>query len=331
MLAAMGEKAARVDDEHICPQATPPSTFLCFSWGSKPHIGGPIQKGSDDVLVNGKKMARGGDPALCKGVGSMDYITTGAAEVRVNNQPAARESSKLMHAGATLNPGTLSDDVLIGGASGGAIVGNRASATEACVAAQDGRGGSNVGKNQQKWPNSCGCEAVRQIANTKHAKDETYKGEYGDVKYPMTEDQVLNESGWKGRAKMGSANESGLTNSENRNDMLDDHGVEATEQPQDMDAIAQNVADGKGVITAHDAGSLYGQEANNGGHVVIPTAIEYDADGNPKTVYVNDTNQGTLPDGTPRAGCGKAVPAGDYKGSLRPQSKMNVTKDQVWK
>jgi uncharacterized Zn-binding protein involved in type VI secretion len=325
------EKAARVADNHTCPQMTPPTTFLCFSWGSKPHVGGPIEQGSEDVLVNGKKMARGGDPAACTGVSGMDYIVTGAAEVRVNGQPAARESSKMMHKGAQLDAGSLSPDVFIGGPSGGAVVGNKASATQACIDAQKGRAGASGPTTQQKWPNSCGCEAVRQIANTVHKKGDTYDGKLGPVQYPMSEDEVLNESGWKGRAKMGSAQESGLTDSENRDDMLDDHGIEANEQPQNMDDVAQAVADGKGVITSHDPGSLYGGQPTGSGHVVVATAVEYDADGNPKTVYVNDTNQGLLPDGTPRAGCGKPVPISQYQGSFRENGKMNVTKDKVWK
>jgi hypothetical protein len=95
--------------------------------------------------------------------------------------------------------------------------------------------------------------------------------------------------------------------------------------------VAQNVAEGKGVVTSHDVPQLYGgPPPRGGGHVVIPTAIEYDGEGKPVKVYVNDTNQGAYK-GTQRAGCRKEVPAGQYKDSLRENGKMNVTNDPVWK
>jgi len=96
-----------------------------------------------------------------------------------------------------------------------------------------------------------------------------------------------------------------------------------------MKHIAQGVGEKKGVISAHDPDVLYGGAPGKNGHAVVVTGVKYDANGNPETVYINDTNQGET-NGKANAECCKQIPAATYDRSLRPQSKVNVTNDPVW-
>jgi hypothetical protein len=62
----------------------------------------------------------------------------------------------------------------------------------------------------------------------------------------------------------------------------------------------------------------------NGGHVVLTTGIEYDADGNPKNVIINDTGTGE---------CGAKIPADQYEASLRndQSDQMSIVTDSpIW-
>ncbi len=96
-------EAARVTDPHLCPSIEP---------GPVPHVGGPIQSGSDDVLIEDLKAARGAvDYARCA-AGGPDFIAQGSGTVLINDKVAARKLCKTQHNGVILG---LSPTVLIGG------------------------------------------------------------------------------------------------------------------------------------------------------------------------------------------------------------------------
>lgn len=80
--------AARIGDMHNCPAAE----------GPKPHVGGPIVKGSTTVLIGNQPAARQGDQAVC--VGPPDSIAKGSATVLIDNMPAARQGDNCSHGGA---------------------------------------------------------------------------------------------------------------------------------------------------------------------------------------------------------------------------------------
>jgi len=79
----MGEPAARLEDEHVCPI----------------HGGGPIlSPGCPTVLIGGQPAARAGDPATCVG-GPPDMILAGSATVSIGGRPAARTGDPAVHGG----------------------------------------------------------------------------------------------------------------------------------------------------------------------------------------------------------------------------------------
>jgi uncharacterized Zn-binding protein involved in type VI secretion len=79
--------AARVGDNHTCPQVT----------GVIPHVGGPIISGSPNVIICGNQAATVSSFAVCNG--PLDQITQGSATVFINGLPAARQGDASAHGG----------------------------------------------------------------------------------------------------------------------------------------------------------------------------------------------------------------------------------------
>lgn len=145
--------AARINDAHTCPKVEE----VPGSCGTtkKPHVGGPIVgKCSSNVKINGKLAARVADDASCDAPQPKDMITTGAKTVKINGRLAAVVTSRTMHTGQITEG---SPNVKIGGAVGGATLGDGDASTRACKAAAVGRGN----KQNQSLPMNCGHEAVR--------------------------------------------------------------------------------------------------------------------------------------------------------------------------
>lgn len=103
----MGQPAARISDNHVCPMVTPGTPPV-------PHVGGPIVMGSPNVITGNMPQARISDTCVC--VGPPDMIAKGAFTVLVNNMPAARMGDMTAHGG---NIVTGFPTVLIGDAGGG--------------------------------------------------------------------------------------------------------------------------------------------------------------------------------------------------------------------
>ncbi len=83
----MGNPAARLGDMHLCPKVT----------GRVPHVGGPIVKGSSNVLIGGCPAARVGDAAVC--IGPPDKVSAGSSSVLINGKAAARMGDAMKHGG----------------------------------------------------------------------------------------------------------------------------------------------------------------------------------------------------------------------------------------
>ncbi len=84
--------AARISDDHTCPKVEPP-----------PHVGGPIVKGSSNVLVEDLPAARAkedytGDFAVCA-AGGPDYLAQGCLTVLFNDMHACRAGDLTQHGG----------------------------------------------------------------------------------------------------------------------------------------------------------------------------------------------------------------------------------------
>jgi len=258
-------EAARVDDKHKCPCPTPQA-----------HVGGPIITAcSPNVETNTKESARATDQLFCTPVGLKNFIVTGSKSVEINGKLAARKTDFTMHPG----PGKIvegSANVIIGGPRAGATLGNPDQAAKRCQEAAKGR---TSGKTQQSY-NNCGVESSRQLIN-----------ESGN---PIDEDTLLNNSMASGDAAQEATRfESGGTQTNTISNILNNNGVPAHEVGPGMDNITQNVAEGNGVITAHDAGILWNDKRYvGGGHAINATGLEYGDDGKLKNVIVNDTGVG---------------------------------------
>lgn len=99
--------AARITDFHACPMVTPGTPPI-------PHVGGPVIKGSLNVLTGKLPQARVGDQAVC--IGPLDVIVKGSSGVFVNKLPAARIGDQTAH-GGTIVAGLPT--VIIGETKGG--------------------------------------------------------------------------------------------------------------------------------------------------------------------------------------------------------------------
>jgi uncharacterized Zn-binding protein involved in type VI secretion len=80
--------AARLNDLHVCPMVD----------GTKPHVGGPIQKGANSTVIIGKQPASVvGDMCTCSG--PPDTIATCSSTVIIGKMPAARMGDSTAHGG----------------------------------------------------------------------------------------------------------------------------------------------------------------------------------------------------------------------------------------
>jgi uncharacterized Zn-binding protein involved in type VI secretion len=256
------------------------------------------------VDTNSLPQARGGDPAIC--VAALDFIVTGSGTVTVSSKPAARATDKTMHKGV-IQIG--SGNVMIGGPTVGATVGNPDAATKACEAAAAGRAS---GLTKQSY-NNCGIETSRQIINQATGKN-------------ISEDDLLKQAVRRKQASgsLDNLKKAGGSWPYQREPLLNENGVPAEQVPCTMDNLAQAAAEGKGVQVDIWAGTIwppaYGYKPGTGPHVVMVTGIEYDADGNMKNVIINDTGAGD---------CGKSYPAALFKSALMGDNHV-ITKRPVW-
>jgi hypothetical protein len=88
--------------------------------------------------------------------------------------------------------------------------------------------------------------------------------------------------------------------------VLQAEGVKAKNMPNKPDKIQEALAEGKGVVSAHHAGKLWGNKAQ-GGHAVHVTGVVKDANGKVTHYVINDTGTGEV---------GRKVTAQQYEESL---------------
>ncbi len=93
---------ARVGDFHQCPKQT---------LALQAHVGGPILKGSPNVIINGRSAARVGDPLYCEY--ETDQISEGVKRVLVNNHRLALQHHQTAHSG-TITVGSVDVVVEVG-------------------------------------------------------------------------------------------------------------------------------------------------------------------------------------------------------------------------
>lgn len=280
--------AARVTDNHVCP----------MSDGPKPHVGGPIMPPcSINVLTNSIPQARVTDRAVCVSP-APDFIVTGSSTVLVNGLMAARLTDKTMH-GGTISP-ICSPDVIMGGATAGATLGFPDAWLQTFNAQAAGRASGAV---QQSFQN-CGVESSRALILANGGN--------------VSEQNLLNWAVANGNADNSdpSPTQWGGTSPNQRAAILTQYGVANHQEPQTRENITQAIAEGRGVITSHDAGKLWNNPSVSGGHAITVTGAEYNPDGSIKNIITNDTGLGQGRN---------SVPANQFFDSLRTGRNANVT------
>lgn len=304
----MSMPAARVGDMHTCPMFT----------GPVPHVGGPVlPPGGPTCLVGGMPAARMGDMCLC--VGPPDVIVKGAMPVVILGQPAARMSDMTAHGGVIV---IGMPTVLIGlaGTSGNTLAGD--AQCQAMAAGRNPPAGAQTPGGAQIAPgtagqsyNNCGVESSRQIIRQATGSN-------------ISQEQLLQQSINSGLANQGPAGpaqmwNSGGTNPAGRAQILTNNGVPASTAPPTMQGLETAVSQGRGVITAMDAGLLPNWPAGTplqSWHAITVTGIEYDANGTPINVVVNDTGVGQ---------CSQKIPYAQFQAALRGTPHV-VTNNPIW-
>lgn len=282
------------------------------------HVAGVIARPVGNVTANSRSIARLQGTLDCGG--AKDRVITGAATVRVNGQCVARMGDGTVHGGFV---SLGSPNVVVGGPTVGGATGAPGSGDSICKQLAAGRAS---GTTRQSFGN-CGLESARLLIAHRSAKEgrpvpselEMFMDAHhrGDVPWGVdldewyADDEKNDFDGW--------ARNQGGSLPEERQKVLAHYGIESDVEEASLDRIAQRVSEGRGVITGHDAGLLYGREPG-GGHVVNVIGIEYGEDGKPETVIVSDTGTGN---------CASRIPADRFVRSLRPE--MNTTKEAVWR
>jgi uncharacterized Zn-binding protein involved in type VI secretion len=258
---------------------------------------------SIDVVVNGLPVARATDALACAGPGAApDFIVTGSTTVLINGLPAARQLDMTMHGPGQVIVGSL--NVIIGGPTGGAALGNMEAGEARFLSAAEGRSSK---RTQQSYGN-CGIESARQIIA--QATGST-----------ISEDGLLNDSVSHNEA-VNSTDPTKLGGSWNstRQSLLERHFVPSSSAPNSLPSIVQAVAERRGVISSHDVSVLWGP-TQAGGHAVVVTGLTYNDSGELENVVINDTGTGQA---------SRHVPAKQFEDSLLPGADANVTDAPIW-
>ncbi len=270
---------ARVGDKSVCPL----------------HGAGIIQPpGALTVSANSMPTARVTDRLLCAG-GIVDFIVTGSSGVEIAGLPAARVGDKTLH-GGTITTG--SGDVNAGGVTVGGMLGFPAAWRQTFDAEATGRAS---GKPQQTYGN-CAVESSRALVLANG----------GTVAEPAALDWAI-ANGLADADANPSAR--GGTSPDGRQTILAHDGVASHQEDATSANLSQAVAEGRGVITSHDAGKLWGDNTV-GGHAITVIGLQYGANRQISDVITNDTGLGVGE---------RSVPATQFFDSLRPGRPMNVS------
>jgi uncharacterized Zn-binding protein involved in type VI secretion len=240
-------------------------------------------------------------------------VVDGSPTVLFNNLPACRMTDTIVEAVGPPNKIAMGCMTVLIGKQG--TVGNTIAGTAACVAAAGGRASNST---QQSFGN-CGIESSRQIINQ------------ANPSAPVSEQTLMQQSINNGLASSSSPTPpwnsgDGGTNPTRRQSILANNGVPSTVQANNIANISAAVQQGRGVIAGIDAAPLWGGTTPAGSlHAVVVTGVEYDVDGNPTAVIVNDTGASTN-------NCGQRVPIDRWNNAVNahPNPRLNVTNNRIW-
>lgn len=307
----MKQPAARLGDDYIKDE----------------HVGFVDDPGVGNIQIIGRKAALFGGKCTCSD-GFVDEIARGSMTVVFGRRPAVR-AGDLTKLGGAIQSKKGQDTVHIGlaGISGNLLVGTRR--CEALAAGRKPPPHTLDDKKQLIGPNTlkqsydnCALEAARQLIHQVTGSN-------------VTQEQLLAQAianHWASPGKPGAAQmyTSGRTEGPGRLSLLAANGVSAHEVAPTMEVMEAYVSQGAGVMVDVYAGSMPNWQAavpgafgvGKGGHTVLVTGVEYDADGKPINVFINDTGLGQ---------CGKKIPYDKFKAALMGHSANHVvTTKAIW-
>jgi hypothetical protein len=240
-------------------------------------------------------------------------ILRGAFPVLVGGQPAARMTDQGTHPGSNIAPPCCLT-VLIGQAG---TSGNPWAGQAQCQAAAAGRNpppgtldpnGNQIPPNTpgQSY-NNCGVESARNVINQSTGAN-------------IDQETLLDQAMAGGNADQIAGNRyaSGGTLPNQVQNILQTNGVPASLAAPTMQNLELGAAQGGGVVSFVDAGTLWGPAGGvppgNGNHWVQVTGVKYDANGNITHVVVNDTGAGT---------CGQEIPIATWQAATNATGGCN--------
>lgn len=261
-------------------------------WPVPPHGPGVDIQGSPTVMANTFRLARQ-DDKLLEAIGGTSSIVGGCLNVLVGcagitgNVPAGQAACVAVRAGRNPPPGTL-----------------------------DPNGNQLQPHTAGQSYNNCGCETSRQLINQATPAN-------------ISQETLLNQAMAGGQATQvpGNLYQSGGTNPQTRQQILANNGVPSHLEDRTMGNLEASVAADKGSIVVVDSQTLWTNGTtppSTGDHVVVVTGVEYDDDGNVKSVVINDTGAGT---------CSQKVPVNVWNQATSPAIgnwQTNVTDKPVW-
>lgn len=177
---------------------------------------------------------------------------------------------------------------------------------------------------------NCGVQSVQQIirlaTNTTVAERDLLDVAIGLGANEGTIDPSGNGPVIAGQSRI--AGTVGGTNAAKRNSILEAYGVAmlppvATTE----DALANAIRERQGIVANVDAGQLWHGTASGGGHAVVVTNGEFDADGKLVGVFINDTGR-AKPDEQRRY-----LPLKDFMAAVQARKDggmLNLTRDAIW-
>lgn len=329
-----GMPASRVTDMHVCPAFT----------GLVPHVGGPIIFGVPTVITGQMPQARVSSLAIC--VGPPDNVVKGESTVLVGDgAPGAGGGgvaglmgmimsavvalfsppyprSELQPDGSIVT--TFSENVLVKGTAM-----EQAATVMQLEAVKAGDGGPEFfdalaerdqpvtlqvignparGRELYQGPQTyqnCAPQSAQQIIRQAKGVDNNEATMERVANYPTRSEYSRDD----GTPVSGVAT------------ILENGGVAAHEEPGNTDNVDDALANGQGVISLHDAGTLWDDPSSKGsGHAVFTTGAVQDEQGNTLAYTTNDTGLGQN---------GRVIPADTYRNSMGTYPVI-TTDDSIW-
>jgi uncharacterized Zn-binding protein involved in type VI secretion len=312
--------ASRIGDMHTCPLVTV----------VVPHVGGPLILGSFTVLVGDMPQSRVTDMLIC--VGPPDTVVMGCTTVMVGMAGAGGLLGLLK--GLALAGLSVLKRLFGGGYPRAVLQPDGSTLTEYSsnihLSGSPVQQGRNVSELNAIREGHGGNKLLDSLGSARHPVTVNVIGDPARARalFPgkqhyencvlQSSQQIIREATGRnytetemenvathpvdsGYTRKGGTPYAGLATP------LNNAGVPAHTEPGTTANVDQALANGQGVVSTHDAGTLWNDPAYaGGGHAVVTTGAVQDSNGNTLGYVINDTGSGEA---------GRTLSAADYQNS----------------